>query len=87
MLAQTIQGSKDIKMLAQTIQRQVPIGENVKFLLTDGRDVSGRLVELSQDHVTLDSSGKRPSDCRRILQGNSCCPEWLVAVQSGGTLS
>ena len=46
-------------MLAQTIQRQVPIGEHVKFLLTDGRDVSGRLVELSQDHVTLDSSGKR----------------------------
>lgn len=46
-------------MLAQTIQRQVPIGENVKFLLTDGREVSGRLVELSQDHVTLDNSGKR----------------------------
>ncbi len=46
-------------MLVQTIQRQVPIGENVRFLRKDGREISGCLVELSQDHVTLDSSGKR----------------------------
>lgn len=56
-------------MLAQTIQRQVPIGENVKFLLTDGREVSGRLVELSQDHVTLDSSGKRTTVLIGIVGG------------------
>ena len=46
-------------MLAQTIQRQVTIGDNVKFLRKDGYEISGRLVELSQDHITLDNSGKR----------------------------
>ena len=46
-------------MLAQTIQRQVTIGENVRFLRKDGHEISGRLVELSQDHITLASSGKK----------------------------
>ena len=44
-------------MLAQTIQRQVTIGENVKFLRKDGHEISGRLVELSRDHITLECSG------------------------------
>ena len=46
-------------MLAQTIQRQVTLGDSVRFLRKDGHEISGRLVELSQDHITLDNSGKK----------------------------
>ena len=45
-------------MLAKTIQRQVTIGDDVKFLRKDGHEISGRLVELSQNHITLECSGK-----------------------------
>ena len=44
-------------MLSQTIQRQVTIGDFVRILRKDGQEMAGRLVELSQDHITLESSG------------------------------
>ncbi len=44
-------------MLAQLIQRQVPIGSKVAFSLGSGHKVSGILVELGRDHVTLEHDG------------------------------
>lgn len=41
-------------MLSQLIQRQVPIGSRVSFALKSGREVSGILVELGRDHITLE---------------------------------
>lgn len=41
-------------MLPQLIQRQVPIGSRVSFELKSGRQVSGILVELGREHVTLE---------------------------------
>ena len=45
-------------MLSQIIQRQIPIGNTVVFALKDGREISGVLVEIGRDHVTLDNSGE-----------------------------
>ena len=45
-------------MLSQTIQRQVTVGDYVRILRKDGHEIAGSLVELSQDHLTLESSGK-----------------------------
>ena len=44
-------------MLSQIIQRQIPIGSTVIFSLKDGQDVSGILVEIGRDHVTLENAG------------------------------
>ncbi len=44
--------------LSQIIQRQVPIDSTVVFALKDGREVSGVLVEIGRDHVTLDNAGE-----------------------------
>ncbi len=43
--------------LIQLIQRQVPIGSRVTFSLKSGRQVSGTLVELGRDHVTVQING------------------------------
>jgi len=45
-------------MLSQIIQRQIPIGSTVVFALKDGREISGVLVEIGRDHVTLDNAGE-----------------------------
>jgi len=45
-------------MLSQIIQRQIPIGSTVVFALKDGHEISGVLVEIGRDHVTLDSDGE-----------------------------
>ena len=45
-------------MHAQLIQRQVPIGSKVVFSLKTGREVSGILVEIGKDHVTLEDGDK-----------------------------
>jgi tetratricopeptide (TPR) repeat protein len=42
-------------MLSKLIQRQVPLGSKVIFWLKDGREVSGELVELGRDHITLEN--------------------------------
>lgn len=44
-------------MLSQLIQRQVPIGSKVAFSLGSGHKVSGILMELGRDHVTLEQDG------------------------------
>lgn len=45
-------------MLSQLIQRQIPIGSAVIFSLKDGREISGVLIEIGRDHVTIDSAGE-----------------------------
>jgi tetratricopeptide (TPR) repeat protein/AAA+ ATPase superfamily predicted ATPase len=45
-------------MLSQIIQRQVSIGSTVIFSLKDGREISGILIEIGLDHVTLESTGE-----------------------------
>jgi tetratricopeptide (TPR) repeat protein len=42
-------------MLSKLIQRQVPIGSKVIFWLKNGREISGELVELGRDHITLEN--------------------------------
>jgi tetratricopeptide (TPR) repeat protein len=44
-------------MLSQIIQRQIPIGSTVIFSLKDGQEVSGVLIEIGRDHVTLENAG------------------------------
>lgn len=45
-------------MLSQLIQRQVSISSAVIFNLKDGREISGVLIEIGRDHVTVDSAGE-----------------------------
>ena len=42
-------------MLSKLIQRQVPIGSKVIFWLKNGREISGELIELGKDHITLEN--------------------------------
>jgi len=42
-------------MLPRLIQQQVPIGSKVIFWLKNGREISGKLVELGRDHITLEN--------------------------------
>ncbi len=44
-------------MLSQLIQRQIPIGSTAIFTLKNGQEISGILVEIGRDHVTLDNAG------------------------------
>lgn len=41
-------------MIPQLIQRQIPIGSKVTFELKSGKEVSGVLIELGREHVTLE---------------------------------
>lgn len=50
-------------VLSEIIQRQIPIGTAVHFTLKDGREISGVLVEVGRDHVTL----LRPNELVSIL--------------------
>ena len=43
-------------MLARLIQQKVPLGTRVKFALKTGREISGILTEIGQDHITVESS-------------------------------
>ena len=43
-------------MLSQLIQRQVPIGSKVTFSLKTGEKVTGILVELGREHITLETN-------------------------------
>ncbi len=43
-------------MLSKLIQRQVPIGSKVIFLLKNGREISGELVEIGRNHISLESA-------------------------------
>lgn len=47
--------------LAVLIQRQLPIGSRVKFLLTNGQEVSGMLMEIGLQHVTIEKGVGRPA--------------------------
>ncbi|HQD75930.1 MAG TPA: hypothetical protein PKM06_05630 [Bacillota bacterium] len=44
--------------LIQIIQRQVSIGSKVTFLLKNGREITGILVEIGRDHVSVESDGR-----------------------------
>src|SRR5947208_977820 len=46
-------------MDSKTVQQQVPIGANVVFFLKTGQAFSGVLTELTRDHVTIESLGKK----------------------------
>lgn len=39
------------------IQRQIPLGSEVLFTLHSGREISGILVEIGREHVTVERSG------------------------------
>ena len=42
-------------MLARLIQQKVPIGTKVKFTLRNGREISGILVEIGRDYISLEN--------------------------------
>lgn len=44
-------------MLSQLIQRQVPIGSKAVFSLKNGREISGALIEIGRDHITIENTG------------------------------
>jgi len=54
-------------MLSQLIQRQISIGSAVTFTLKDGRKVSGVLIEIGRDHVTIDSAGESVTILTEII--------------------
>ena len=43
-------------MIARLIQQKVPLGSHVKFSLKTGREISGVLTEIGQEHVTVETS-------------------------------
>ena len=45
-----------LSKLMRLIQRQVPIGSKVIFLLKNGREISGELVEIGRDHISLENA-------------------------------
>ena len=44
-------------MRSQTIQKTAQIGNQVQVMLTTGDQISGQLIEISLDHITLDLGG------------------------------
>jgi tetratricopeptide (TPR) repeat protein len=42
-------------MLARLIQQKVPLGSQVRFSLKNGREISGILVEIGRDHITVET--------------------------------
>jgi len=42
-------------MLARLIQQKVPIGSQVKFTLKNGREISGILIEIGREHISLEN--------------------------------
>ena len=45
-------------MLSTIIQRQIPLNSEVKFVLKSGSEISGILIELGRNHVTVEREGK-----------------------------
>ena len=43
-------------MLARLIQQKVPLGSHVTFSLKTGREISGILTEIGQEHITMETS-------------------------------
>jgi len=42
-------------MVVRLIQQKIPIGTKVKFTLKNGREISGVLVEIGRDHISLEN--------------------------------
>jgi hypothetical protein len=42
--------------IPQLIQKQVPLGCTVVFILKTGQEVAGTLVEISRDHVAVEQN-------------------------------
>lgn len=49
---------KDQRMLASIVQRRVSIGSRVTFFRRDEQSVSGDLVEIGRDHLTIEDGGR-----------------------------
>ncbi|MFN7088647.1 MAG: DNA-binding protein, partial [Candidatus Paceibacteria bacterium] len=64
-------------MLSQIIQRQISIGSTVVFNLKDGREISGILIEIGRDHVTIDSAGESVTILTEMIG------TWRVPKDSG----
>ncbi len=47
--------------IIRLIQRKVPIGSKACFTLKNGKEISGVLIEISHDHITLESNGSSPT--------------------------
>lgn len=45
-------------MITRLIQRQVPIGSQIRFTLKTGKEIAGVLTEIGLSHVILESNGK-----------------------------
>ena len=43
-------------MLARLIQQKVPLGSHVKLSLKTGKEISGILTEIGQEHITVDTN-------------------------------
>ena len=43
-------------MIARLIQQKVPLGSHVKFSLKTGKEISGVLTEIGQEHITVEAS-------------------------------
>ncbi|GAB4549408.1 MAG: hypothetical protein OHK0023_13880 [Anaerolineae bacterium] len=42
--------------ISQLIQKQIPLGGKVVFILKTGQEVAGTLVEMSRDHVVVEQN-------------------------------
>lgn len=43
-------------MITRLVQQKVPIGSQVRFLLKNGREISGVLIEIGRDHITVENT-------------------------------
>lgn len=72
-------------MLSQLIQRQIPIGSRVTFSLKNGGEISGILVELGLDHVTLKFVNGSSTILTEMIAGWQVMEEQLAATDEMGS--
>jgi hypothetical protein len=55
--------------IIRVIQKQVPLGSIVTFFLANGREITGSLIELSYDYVTIQDDNNKTTTIREEMIG------------------
>ncbi|MDE0026632.1 MAG: ATP-binding protein [Spirochaetaceae bacterium] len=66
-------------MLASVIQRRVPIGSRVTFFCKDERTITGILIEIARDHLTIEDDQRQVTVLLQTITG------WEIPTNGNGT--
>jgi len=71
-------------MLSRKIQQNVPLGSKVCFILKSGREISGSLLEIGRDYITVEENGSESTILVDMIGGWEVLKDESFAAEEEG---